>query len=192
LSRSTLVEVVIGIAGFALVWAGFYFDRPILVNSGVMLIGLAIAAGGIIAMFRREITFRRRYAGSVSYHGAAAVFMGAAIALAGGGLMVVGLLLFGGMAERAWQSAVRRPGIPLMFIGAVFSAYGLALALGPRDASGKTGWELVISLPERLAGLFLLGLGAAALAVGAFEFALPGQFDSLLRSLIGPVPLLTG
>jgi hypothetical protein len=191
MSAITLVEIILVGLGMLLVWAGFRFDNSLWVNSGVMLVGLGIAAGGVHAMITREIRFRRRHTSDETYRGCAAILMGAAISLAGGGLMLVGLLLFQGVAEAAWHFVLRRPGFLLLFVGAALLAYGSAFILGPQEHQGQTGWGLALSLPQRLGGVILLGLAVAALAVGLFEFLLPSLFDAWLISIIGPIPILT-
>jgi hypothetical protein len=169
------------------VWGGLRSDTPALIHAGILLVGASLAATGLYSAFTgRAHDYRRGY-GWEMRHGLGARLEGLALAVAGGALGLVAVLLLLGLGEAVRDLGLRRPSFVAIPVSLALMLYGAGMVVGPNEWRLLAGWEQALTLPARLAGAALAGLGIAALGLGLFEFASPASFDAWLSSLIGPL-----
>ena len=174
----------------ALVW-GVERDLPRVSDAGVLLLAVAgIAAGGVTIALRRVVFMAptRRFV-LLTWTGPAAVFSGASLVVLGVTAgAVAGLHLAGTNAAGLKTLVVERPGLALAPAGAALLSRGLAFVVGfpeARDPHGGGLWNALLSIPGRLGGLILVGLGGGALALGGWELLSPAAFDRAVAALAG-------
>lgn len=108
----------------------------------------------------------------------------------GGMLVAFGAARLLGLEASLSSYLTRRPGSVLIAAGLVMAGSGAATVIGPRSWS-ESGWDLLLRLPSRFAGLLLAVMGIAALFLGLFEAIHPSGFDQWLEATLGPFnPLL--
>lgn len=185
-----MLQIALPAAGLGLLIAGHALGWPRLMSAGVFVLGAAGVAAGGACMLMRRITFARRGWGFELWvwHGTAAVFIGAAIAVLGSVLAAAALTHLSGTELMEIAARFRdRPGLLLVPVGLALLLGGIGAFIGFRNA-GEMGrsalWNFVLSVPDRLAGTILISIGAATLIVGLWELSAEAAFDRWLAERI--------
>lgn len=202
--RRVMVQALIGPGlSFAALLAGFNAGWHRLMAAGVAGFGLTALLFGWWAVTERRLflmrtamTVRRPYR-YVIYEGPAAIAYGMAFIALGVAVVAVAGGFLAGMELGAIKRAVlARPGLALVPIGACLALYGLGFAIGfgSREGARAHRWfNTLLDLPARFAGLMLIALGAASLAIGLVDAADPAMFEQWFRSVTGnPWPFREG
>lgn len=188
---------------FAALLIGFNAGWPRLTAAGVAGFGLtALLIGWWAARERRLFLMRtattvRRPCRYVIYEGPAAVPYGMAFIVLGATVVgAVAWFLTGTDLDAIRQAVLARPGRALVPVGASLALYGLGFAIGfgSREGTRARRWfNALLDLPARVAGLMLIGLGAASLAIGLVDAANPVLFDRWFQAVTGnPWPFREG
>lgn len=171
--------------------AGQRLGRTWLVDAGIfvlaaaaVLTGLACIAWRRVVVLRRELSFGFKL---VVYEGVPARLAGVALITLGCAVAAVGAAHAMGVdALRMREIVVARPGFALAPLGFALLVAGAAYMIG-FAADLATGanpvLEVLYGVPQRLGGLILAAIGAAALALGLYELIEPAGFDGLVNSL---------
>jgi hypothetical protein len=171
--------VVIGVIAMI---AGRFFALRKGFEFGVFMAGAGIALGGLEGLFTRRMGFRSSEDAYHDYAGVPAVIVGLMALFTGAAIVASAYLL----ADGHWHSTAgyltRRPGPVLITAGLFVIGIGVLMVLNPRGRRGWA-WRLFIYLPRSLLGLILIVGGAAALALGAWEWLDPRAFNDFLNRL---------
>jgi hypothetical protein len=155
---------------------------PILTNLGIVSFGLASIAIGWEAIRTRHIKFGSRLRGTrETYTGLAAILHGIQFNLLG--LFLVGLGIFTDFnaGREVFLQFVRRPGLPLMLIGALCLMQAVITLTGSHELRQGLRWVVILNLAvsRLLPGIILVVIGLDALGLGMFEFVAPDAFDEM-------------
>jgi hypothetical protein len=192
--RVALLYIACPVAATAALLLGFYQEWPAVAAAGVIGFGALAIALGALAIAERRLLFivrnykeeRRRY---VLYEGIAAVPFGVSLVAGGAALVALAALyLMGHSLVALRDQMLARPGFALVPLGVILTAKGLGFLIGfsrHADTLGGRAWVALLNLPGRLGGLILFAWGAAALAVGAVEWARPELFLHGFQSVFG-------
>ncbi len=185
-----ILEILLVVAGFLLVYAAERYSLTFLVTPGIFLVGVGILVGGAEVLLRREVAFRvgeEQGSPGETFRGAAAVLWGVFFLVLG-----VGVLVFAAARPLGLEAAVgdflkERPGAAIL-VGSLGSlGLGSALSLGSAEERSSL-WAVVGSLPRRLFGIVLILLALVGVAVGLLEIVAPATFDRLLEAALGSLP----
>jgi hypothetical protein len=178
---STL-QIIFILFGILLAFGGDRLSMPVLTNLGVACFGLASIAIGWEAILTRYIRLGSRRRGTrTTYTGLAAILHGIQFNLLG--LFFLGLGIFTDFT--AWRQVflqfVRRPGLPLMLIGALLLMQSIIAFSGSLEDRLGERWVVILNLviSRLLPGLILVVVGLGALGLGFFEFVAPAAFDQM-------------
>lgn len=191
-TRYWILVVGVPMAGLALVIIGAEFEASVLIGFGLLVLAAAAIGNGVMQVRTREFMFQPpayRIAVLERWEGPSAVFFGYAFIVAGAWIGAAALAHLGGLdADALGALLLARPGLVLAPLGLFLLAVGAGYVAGFQDghtpARGAL-WNCVMSLPNRMGGVILLALGAAAFIVGLFELLEPAHFARSLRALIG-------
>jgi hypothetical protein len=176
------IEYAAVIIGLIAMIAGKFFALPDGFNFGVFMTGAGIALGGIEAVLTRRMGFRPSDDAYEAYAGAPAVIVGIMALLVGAAIIASAYLL----ADGTWHSTVnylaRRPAPLLAAAGLLLTGTGVLMMLNPQGRRGLA-WRLLVYVPRSLFGLILVAAGAAAIALGAWEWLDPRAYDGFVRKL---------
>jgi len=178
----TTLQIIFGLLGILLAFGGDRLSMPILTNLGIACLGLASIAIGWEAILTRYIRLGSRRRGTRStYTGLAAILHGIQFNLLG--LFLIGLGIFTDF--HAWREVflqfVRRPGLPLMLIGALCLMQAIIALSGSLEDRQGARWLVVMNLviSRLLPGIILVVIGLGALGLGMLEFVAPAAFDEM-------------
>ncbi len=187
------LQIGLTILGLLLAYIGNRFSIPILFSLGVICLGLMIMVLGWEAMITRQVFLRRRRGGTRrTYSGLAAFIKGIQFNLLGVLFIVLAVMMYTNIDGRGlFLQMVRRPGLPLLFIGCLILMEAVVNLAGTSEmrqgSSGTVTANLIVS--RLLPGLILLVVAAVAILLGMFEIAAPNVFDErgggLLEMLYG-------
>jgi hypothetical protein len=184
MSRSEKLQIALFGLALLLIGAGNQLARSGLTILAVALIGMGILSGGyqLLAVAKQpagnpeeELTVSQKVV--ITLRGLTQVGFGLALILGS----IAGALRG---AEGLWQVLSSQRALLFLAVGAVLAAKSVQVAL----AEGHTldsGWELLASIPFRLASLPILLIGLAFLAVGTLALLLPDLFDSWIQTTFG-------
>jgi hypothetical protein len=183
----TTLQIIFGLLGILLAFVGDRLSMPILINAGIAYIGLASIAIGWEAILTRYIKLGSRRRGTRStYTGLAAVMHGIQFNLLG--LFVIGLGFFTDFnaGREVFLRFVRRPGLPLMLIGALMLMQAIIVLSGSLEERQGRRWTVIMNLviSRLLPGIILVVIGLGALGLGMFEFVAPAAFDEMGGGLL--------
>ncbi len=145
------------------------------------------------AMITRQVILRRRRGGTRrAYSGLAAFIKGIQFNLLGAAFILLAIMMYTRFDGRGlFLQMVRRPGLPLVFIGGLVLIEAVVNLAGTSEMrQGSSGTILANLIVSRLVpGLILLAVAAVAIALGLFEIVAPDVFDEkgggLLETLYG-------
>ena len=187
------LQIGLTVLGLLLAYIGNRFSIPILFSLGVICLGLMVMVLGWEAMITRQVFLRRRRGGiRRSYSGLAAFIKGIQFNLLGVLFVVLAVMMYTNIDGRGlFLQMVRRPGLPLVFIGGLVLMEAVVNLAGTSEmrqgSSGTVTANLIVS--RLVPGLILLAVAAVAVALGLFEIAAPDVFDErgggLLETLYG-------
>lgn len=178
----TTLQIIFGLLGILLAFGGDRLSMPILTNLGIACFGLASIAIGWEAIFTRYIKLGSRRRGTRStYTGLAAVMHGIQFNLLG--LFLIGLGLFSDFSagREVFLRFVRRPGLPLMVIGALCLMQAVIALSGSLEDRQGARWLVIMNLvvSRLLPGIILVVIGLGAAGLGMLEFIAPNIFDEM-------------
>lgn len=189
------VQIVFIVLGILCALGSDRLPIPNLIHAGVACFGVAAMAIGWEAILTRHFVLGSRYRGTrETYTGLPAVLQGIQFNLIGLvfiGLSVFSYLNFEGFGRELFLHFVRRPGLPLMLIGALLLLQALVMFLGYREINQGPGFMVTLNLlfSRMLPGIILVVIGLGALGLGLFESVAPNAFDEmgggLLETLYG-------
>jgi len=177
------VEYCALIAGIFAVTAGRQSASERDVALGMVLVGAALALGGLASIVTKRMSFR--FYGNVraGYAGATALIAGMMQLIAGG----LAAAAAHALATHAWQARLdallANPWPLLIPLGLLLIGTGLLLARRSSNYVGPLGTVLYI-VPKTLTGIAALGAGAAILVGWAWKIYDPQAF----RSFVSLVP----
>jgi hypothetical protein len=187
------LQIGLTILGLLLAYIGNRYSIPILFSLGVICLGLMVMVLGWEAMITRQVFLRRRRGGTRrSYSGLAAFIKGIQFNLLGLLFVVLAVMMYTNIDGRGlFLQMVRRPGLPLVFIGGLVLMEAVVNLAGTSEmrqgSQGTVTANLIFS--RVLPGMILLAVAAVAIALGLFEIAAPNVFDErggrLLEMLYG-------
>jgi hypothetical protein len=192
--RILVLYIICPALSFAALLGGFNLDWPGLMAAGAFGFGATGLVIGALAMRERRLMFIvRSYRGDmrryVIYEGLAAVPLGFAYFVAGLTVLVLVLIYSQGTSLEAMRALLlARPGYALVPVGTFLTAHALGFVIGfntREETAGQRVFNALLGLPVRLAGLAMLALGCAALAIGFIEWTHPEVFQAGFKSLFG-------
>ena len=179
------VQIVLGVLGLILAFGGDRLSKPLLVNGALVCFGLFAMTIGWEAILTRHFVLGSRSRGtSETYTGLPAILQGIQFNLIGLvfiGLSVFSYLNFEGVGRELFLHFMRRPGLPLMLIGALLLLQALAMFLGYSEINQGPGFMVTLNLlfSRMLPGIILVVLGLGAVGLGLFENIAPKVFDEM-------------
>ncbi len=179
-------STIVAVAGFLAIYAEskLGFSNGTLI--GIGLLGVAAILWGIEEILKREayVAADNQESGLIeTFRGVAAAMSGLVLLLIGIALVVSSILGLSGLGNFALEFIKNRPGILLIFLGALGIAYSFQLIVGsPQSNNGF--WKIIASVPARLFGIFIFLLGLGLIFSGIFEVFLPDRFQQIFQSLI--------
>lgn len=189
----TGIQVLLIILGVLLALTGSKLSVPILTHAGLICFGWLAMAIGWEAIITRHLVLGQKSRGTAeTYSGAAAVMQGIQFNLLGFFLIGVTVMAYLNSGEEVFDRIVRRPGVMLILVGALFLLQAAIAFLGPQEYRQGARWMVTLNLltSRLLPGLILFGLSLGAIALGALEIVLPEVFDQMggifLESLFLP------
>lgn len=187
------LQIGLTVLGLLLAYIGNRYSIPILFSLGVICLGLMVMVLGWEAMITRQVFLRRRRGGTRrTYSGLAAFIKGIQFNLLGLLFVVLAIMMYTNIDGRGlFLQMVRRPGLPLVFIGGLVLMEAVVNLAGTSEmrqgSSGTLTANLIVS--RLVPGLILLAVAAIAILLGLFEIAAPDVFDErggrLLETLYG-------
>ena len=183
----TTVQIVFALLGVLLAYLGNRFSMPLLFYGGIACFGLASMAIGLEGIFTQRIVLGRRRRGSKrTYTGIPAILQGVQFNLIGLFFIVIAGLLYLNIGRDLFLGFVRRPGLPLLLLGAVCLMQAVIAIMGSHEVKEGPGWAVILSLfTARLyPGLLLIVIGLAAIGLGLYEIAAPAAFDEMGGTLL--------
>lgn len=188
------LQIGLTVLGLLLGTIGNRFSMPILFSAGIICLGLMVMVLGWEAMITRQIYLRRSRGSRVreSYSGLAAFLKGIQFNLLGLFFVVLAIMMYTNIDGRSvFLQMVRRPGLPLVFIGGLILMQAVITLSGSnevrRGSQGSVMFNLLVS--RLMPGIILLAVAAVAVVLGLFEIAAPNVFDErgggLLETLYG-------
>lgn len=189
------IQIVLIILGILLALGGDRLAMPLLLDAGIACFGLLAMTIGWEAIVTRQIQLGRYRSGSMqTYTGFPAVLQGIQFNLIG--LFLIGAAAFVYLNDNINGRAiflqfVRRPGIPLVVIGALLLLQAVIMFLGYRELNEGPDWTVKVNLlfSRMLPGVILLVLGLGITGLGVLEVFAPDMFDAmggrLLEGLYG-------
>ncbi len=178
----TTLQIVFGVLGILLAFGGDRLAMPILLYAGVACFGLASIAIGWEAIITRQIRLGSRRRGTrETYTGLAAVLHGVQFNLIGLFLIGLSFSTYINNGREIFLQFVRRPGVPLLIIGALCLMQAVISLTGSREQKQGPRWMVVVTLfaARLLPGIVLIVIGVGAVWLGAFEIIAPDSFDEL-------------
>ena len=176
------IQLIPGILGLALVFAGHQFSIPFLMNAGITCLGLTSMAIGWEAIFTQHIVIgRRRHGSRQTYTGLAAICQGIQFNVIGLFLIAAAFLLNQNMdARELGIQWARHPGLPLIAIGTICLIQSVISLIGPLDTrEHSAAIELIGWISRLLPGVILVLLGVGMIGLGLFEIVAPQAFDQM-------------
>ena len=178
----TTIQIVLGLLGLLLAFGGDRLSMPILFYGGIACFGLASMAIGLEGIFTQRIALgSRRRRSRTTYTGLPAVLQGIQFNIIGLFFIGIALLLYLNIARDILFQFVRRPGVPLLALGAICLIQAIIAITGSQEVKQGPRWVVILSLfTARLyPGLLLIVIGLAAIGAGLFEIAAPAAFDEM-------------
>jgi hypothetical protein len=185
-------QIALAVLAALAILSSEWLGRPRLMYSGAICLGGLAALAGIDTILTRHVRFFETRVGSTTYRGLAAQLWGITFIVMGGAIAAFGVSGFTSLAERSLAEALlEQPGIPLIGLAAILLGAGGATLLGPAHSSASR-WDLLLSLPNRLAGLIGVVLGVGVMALGVVAILDPGQLEEVLMNVIATVFRILG
>jgi hypothetical protein len=176
------LQIGLTVLGLLLGTIGNRYSIPILFSAGVICLGLMVMVLGWEAMITRQVYLRRSRASRVreSYSGLAAFLKGIQFNLLGLSFIVLATMMYTNIDGRGmFLQMVRRPGLPLVFIGGLILVQAVITLAGSnemgRGHQGSVMFNLLVS--RLMPGIILLAVAAVAVVLGLLEIAAPDVFD---------------
>lgn len=177
-SRDSVVAVLFA-SGLGLIWLGDRLARDWPMQAGLLVLGFAIGTPAWLDLrtmpsaeqnspsIRRlwgigQIVFRLAVGWALAFVAAAALLLG---------------------WEGVGRGLLAHPGLLLIAGGLLFlgTGFGRLLAL---DEAPARGWDAVLQIPVRLAGLPPILLGIGLIALGAFQTLAPQGYHTWIQSIV--------
>jgi hypothetical protein len=181
----TWLPILSIVGGFALVYGGWKLPIPMLVNLGLLLIGIGIIIFGIDAIKKRESSYsggEESITYQYSFRGFSAVMDGILLVFLGLAAFIAGVIALAGWQEKVLAYFGEHPGILLIIGGLMLGAYAITQISGTQE-SKLSVLSFLGSLPGRVFGLLLLLAGLAMVLFGGFELLSPDGFDRFFENL---------
>lgn len=177
-SRDSVVAALFA-SGMGLIWLGDRFARDWPMQTGLLLFGVGIGAPawldlrGLPSAEQNTPSFRRMWGiGQIAFRlavGWTLAFVAAAARLLGW--------------EGVGRGLLAHAGLLLIAGGLVLLGTGIGRLLVLDEAPAR-GWDAVLRIPVRLAGLPLILIGIGLTALGAFQTLSPQGFRAWAQSII--------
>jgi hypothetical protein len=185
------LQIVFIVLGLLLVFGSNQLGRPILMQAGIVCLGLAMIVMGWEAIITRKLVRRKRRGYRVSYTGIPAIFQGIQYNFTGLFMIGVASMMYFNNGREIFLQAIRRPGLLLVVLGGLALLQAMIMFWGTwqtrENSPGRlaVGWPVVNLLP----GLIWLALGLGLMLLGLFDALAPARFDEmggrLLEELYG-------
>jgi hypothetical protein len=184
MTRIDKLQAVLFGGGLLMTWVGVQLGRSWPLVFTIALIGVGIVLGGYQMLYAlsqtlldigREPTRSQKVVALIQ--SLLQVGFGSALILGSIAAALIG-------TEGLWQLLSSQRGLIFGGIGAVLIALSVQVALG-EGQSIQSGWELIASIPLRLASLPMLLIGLVFLAVGSFALLLPASYTSWVQTTFG-------
>ncbi|HUL92697.1 MAG TPA: hypothetical protein VLV56_10140 [Burkholderiales bacterium] len=180
LNLLSVVEYCALIAGIFVVVTGRQSASEQDTALGMVLIGAALLLAGVGSMVTKRMSFRFFGSLRAGYAGATALIAGMMQLIAGG----LAVAAAHALATHAWQARLdallANPWPLLIPLGLLLIGAGLLLVRRSSDYVGPLGTVLFV-VPKTLAGVAVLGAGAAILAGWAWKIYDPEAFQTFVR-----------
>jgi hypothetical protein len=176
----TFLEYVAIVVGAIAILAGRHFALANGVHLGILLIGVALAAGGIESLYSRQMSLR--FSEVAGYDGFPALVWGMMLLLAGGALVAYAYLLDTGDWPRAAGLLKQYPEIMYVAAGLLLVGFSVLLFTDP-DANRNLWQTLLLRVPRVIVAVVVLTCGVAAMASGAWQIADPQGFAQVERQV---------
>ncbi len=178
---SGFLQYVAILVGAIAMFAGDFFATPKAFHLGLFLVGAGIGAGGLEAVFTRQMSLRVTADGSAENDGAPAVLWGILVLTVGAAIAGAAYLLEAGRGAAAVNGIARHPGPALTALGVFFSGAGALLVIDLRDR-GANGWTRLARFARVCSGAALALAGVTGVALGAWGWLNPPAFERFLRT----------
>ena len=176
----TFLEYVAIVVGAIAILAGRHFALANGVHLGILLIGVALAAGGIESLYSRQMSLR--FSEVAGYDGFPALVWGMMLLLAGGALVAYAYLLDTGDWPRAAGLLKQYPGIVYAAAGLLLVGFSVLLFTDP--GAHRNWWQTLLRrVPRVIVALVALICGITAMASGAWQIADPQGFAQVERQV---------
>lgn len=172
--------------GVIAMFAGQYFATPRSFQLGLFLVGLGVAAGGLEAIFLRQLALRLTGEADAENDGAPAVLWGILVLMTGAAAVLAAYLLSRGLGARAVHGIASHPETGLAATGSFFALAGALLVMDRRHR-GAPGWTRLLRFARVSAGSALAVTGAGTIILGAWAWISPSAFERLLRAFAAAV-----
>ena len=179
-------SIILILLGFAAIYLENQFNFKYGILIGVGLFGITAIIWGLEDIINKETDSSL----SAQENSAAATLRGIAAAMSGLVLLLIGTAMFIssvlgliGWGNFALEYIKTRPGILLIFLGALGSAYSIQLILlDPQNNHGF--WKILASIPVRLFGVLVLLIGLGLIFSGIFEVFQPDRFQQIFQGIL--------
>lgn len=185
------LQIVFIALGLLLVFGSNQLGRPILMQAGIVCLGLAMIVMGWEAIITRKLIRRKRRGYRVSYNGIPAILQGIQYNFTGLFMIGIAFMMYFNNGREIFLQAIGRPGLLLVLLGGLALLQAMIMFWGTwqtrENSPGRlaVGWPVVNLLP----GLIWLALGLGLMFLGLFEAVAPARFDEmggrLLEELYG-------
>ncbi|MEW6085283.1 MAG: hypothetical protein AB1607_11870 [Chloroflexota bacterium] len=178
----TTLQIIFGVLGILLAFGGDRLSMPILLYAGAACFGLASIAIGWEAIVTRQIRLGSRRRGTrETYTGLAAVLHGVQFNLIGLFLIGLSLSTYVNNGREIVLQFVRRPGVPLLILGALCLMQAVISLTGSHEQRQGPRWMVAMNLvaARLLPGIVLIVIGVGAAWLGVFEIIAPEAFDAM-------------
>jgi len=186
LKKITWITIILALVGSFIIYLETEFQLKNGVIGGLGLIGISGSLWGIENIFKQSGFFSsidQESSQTVTYRGFAAIMSGLTLVLSGVALIAVSVLGFAGLSSFALSVIKGRPGILLIFLGRLGSAFSLQQIIGSEEAK-NTVWTMISSIPGRFFGLILLLISVVLVLAGVLEVFFPETFQHLYQIIL--------
>ncbi|TFG49364.1 MAG: hypothetical protein E4H33_02405 [Anaerolineales bacterium] len=185
MSRSDKLQVALFGAGLLLTWAGVQLPSSGFVAFAVAMIGAGVTAGGYQMLVTAGLPAEdprsdptRSQMMVTTIRSLLQVGFGLVLILGSMEAAVIG-------TEGLWQFISSQRSLVYLAVGAVLVATSLEVALGEGQVM-RSRWELLASIPLRLASLPMFIIGLGFLGFGVFALLMPEIFNAWIHTTFGP------
>lgn len=176
-----VLQILFLALGLLLVFAGNQLGRSILIQAGMVSLGLALMVLGTEAIVTRRLILRRRGGYRAGYTGVPAIFQGIQYNFTGLFLIGTAFLMYFNNGREVFLQVVRRPGLFLVLLGGLAFLQAMIIFWGAWQTREKSKNSLASGLfvVNLFPVLIWLALGLGLTFLGLFDAFAPARFDEM-------------